>query len=106
MSISYPPIPAPVATGVNANALTVTTTSTQVVAANSTRTAGSMIVNNSNKILWIRLDTLPAAPNAINSLSIPASGGNYLLPASYQGAIQGIFPSAATGTVQFIEPFI
>jgi hypothetical protein len=106
MSISYPPTPTPVATGVNANVLTITTTSSQIVAANPARTAGSMIVNNSSKPLWIRLDTLPAAPNAINSLSIPASGGNYLLPASYQGGIQGIFPAAATGNVQFIEPFI
>lgn len=108
MSISYPPSINPPATGVNTVALTLTNVSAQIIAPNPARAAGAMIVNNSNKTVWIRLgdNTIGATANGITSIPVPPTGGNYVLPATYQGAVQGLFVSAATGTVQFVEPYV
>jgi hypothetical protein len=105
VSISYPST-STIASTVTTGVLTVTTASTQIIAANTNRAAGSLLVNNTNKVVWIRMsdNTNPAAVSGATSLSIPANGGNYLLPAGYQGAVQGILAASATGTVQFIEP--
>lgn len=108
MSISYPPSINPPATGVNAVALTATITSSQIIPPNPARAPGAMIVNNANKVLWIRLgdNTTPASVNTATCFPIPPSGGNYLFPSTYQGAVQGIFVSAATGALQFVEPYV
>jgi hypothetical protein len=105
VSISYPST-STIASSVTAASLTVTTASTQIIPANTNRAAGSLIVNNTNKVVWIRLGDVSgsAAVSGPSSLAIPANGGNYLLPAGYQGAVQGLLAAAATGTVQFIEP--
>jgi hypothetical protein len=106
VSISYPPVANQIASGVNAGTVPVTTASTEIVAANPLRAGGSLLINNTNKVLWIRLNTSTnaAAINGTSSFAIPASGGNYRLPDQYQGAIQGLLAANATGTVQFIEP--
>jgi hypothetical protein len=68
-----------------------------------------MIVNNSNRVLWITLapNTASASVNGTNSIPVPANGGNYAMPATYQGAVQGAFAAGVlTGTVQFIEPYV
>jgi hypothetical protein len=106
VSISYPPVASQVVASVNAGTIPVTTTSSEIIPANSNRAKGSLIVNNSKAALVIRLSasTAPAGVGGATSISIPASGGNYLLPPEYQGAIQGLLASNATSSVQFIEP--
>jgi hypothetical protein len=105
VSISYPPV-AQVVASVAAGLIPVTATSTEIVAANPNRAKGALIINSTKVVLWIRLSasTAPAGVGGGTSIAIPASGGNYLLPPEYQGPIQGLYASATTSNVQFIEP--
>jgi hypothetical protein len=106
--ISYPPLGIAQAAGVDARNVTITTTSSQIIAPNPNRASGGMIVNNTTKVMWLRLSDTnsPALANNASSFAIPANGGNYRMPESYIGPVQGFVSAVFTGQVQFVEPVI
>jgi hypothetical protein len=107
VSISYPPISeSKIVSSIVHTDVAAASTSNQMLAANPNRASGTLIVNNTTKILWIALVESPnqAAINALNAFALAATGGNYLLPPNYLGSVQGILVGPATGKVRTIEP--
>jgi hypothetical protein len=97
MAISNPVQTPPVVGGDVVTPIVASTTSVVLLAANLNRAPEGLIVNNSNKNLWVVFSVIPgsAAPPAIK---IPANGGAIDIPGSYTGAITGIWEAGATGT--------
>jgi hypothetical protein len=70
-----------------------------IVPANPLRSPECLIVNNSNKNMWVTF-TGSAATTAAPSIKV-IPGGNYDVPGSYTGAINAIWEAAATGSAVF-----
>ena len=102
MSIGYPSSVPSTASAGTATTIPAATVSTTIAAFNASRTLGGLIVNKSNKRLWIRFDALTAT-TAFPSIDIPANGGSIDIPDGYIGQITGIWEAAATGAVTLIE---
>jgi hypothetical protein len=102
MSISYPSLGIPPVG--NDVVLTVVPSVTNVVlsAVNLNRAPESLIINSSNKNLWVSF-TGAAATTASPSIKVPANGGSMDIPGSYSGVINGIWEAAATGTAAVHE---
>jgi hypothetical protein len=77
-------------------------TSVVLLAANPNRAPEGLIVNNSNKNLWIVFSTL-AASAAPPAIKVPGNGGAIDIPGSYTGAITGIWEAGATGSAVMHE---
>lgn len=106
MSISYPSGTSRRIADVNARHQEISVNSSEIMLANASRAGGTMIINNTNKAIWIRLgdNQIPAVKNNSSSFAIPPNGGNYALPDQYLGAVQGLLDAAAVGTMQIVEP--
>ncbi|WP_309737010.1 hypothetical protein [Chamaesiphon sp. OTE_75_metabat_556] len=106
MSISYPSGTSRPIAAVNARDQAISINSSEIMLANTSRAGGTMLVNNTNKAIWIRLgdNQNPAIKNNSSSFAIPANGGNYTLPDHYLGAVQGLLDAVAVGTLQIVEP--
>ena len=102
MSISYPSSVPTTASSGSATTIAAATVSTTITAVNASRTLGGLIVNKSNRRLWIRFDALTAT-TAFPSIDIPANGGSIDIPDGYIGQITGIWESGATGSATLIE---
>lgn len=109
MSISYPSASSggsAIATTVAVTTVLPSTTGDTILAANSNRTAGAMIINQSDRDLLIGFNLSPGNTSVTNNtlFRIPANGGNYDVPESFLGSIFGIVEAAASGNVKVIEP--
>ena len=102
MAISNPVSSLPVVGGDVVTPVTASTTSIPLLAANPNRAPECLIVNNSNKNLWIVFSAGPAL-SAPPSIKVPANGGAIDVPGSYTGVISGIWESGATGTAVMHE---
>jgi hypothetical protein len=99
MSISFPPN-TPQSTSSTITTVSGSTTSTTILAANSARMSG-LIVNGTNKTLWVNFGTTPAT-TAAPSLSVPQNA-NIDIPDNYIGAVQGICSGTPTGSITITE---
>jgi hypothetical protein len=88
MSITYPNTGIPAVGAAIVTTIIAATTSTAILAANALRVPEGLIINNSNKNLWVNLAAAAATPNA-PSIKVPALGGTFDIPAGYTGAING-----------------
>lgn len=70
-------------------------TNVVLLAANVDRAPGALIVNNSNKNMWVSLTGAAATAAAPNSL-IPPSGGLFDIPNNYTSAINAIWGANAS----------
>ena len=61
------------------------------------RAPEGLVINNSNKNLWVSF-TGTAATAAAPSIKILANGGNIDIPGSYTGSVSGIWEAGATGS--------
>lgn len=79
--------------------LTASVVSVVVVPANPLRSPECLIVNNSNKNMWVTFSTTVAttAPPSIKVIA----GGNYDVPGSYTGVINAVWEAGATGSAVF-----
>ncbi len=98
MSGSYQPVP-PVITPDAPLTIPAAVTSAVIVPANLLRSPECLIINNSNKNMWMTF-TGAAATTAAPSIKV-IPGGNYDIPGSYTGAINAIWEAAATGSAVF-----
>ncbi len=103
MSISYPPASAKVAGSVNVTQVALQFNPLPILAANTNRCAGTLIINNCPNPLSIFLGTTDATLNGSTNIVIPGGGGTYDLPSSYYGAISGVTTSPG-GNVKIVEP--
>ena len=95
MSVSYPNNGAPAVSNDVATTVSAVTTNAVMIPANLTRAPEGLIINNSNKNLWVTF-TGAAATAASPAVKIPASGGTMDIPGSFTGAINGIWESGGT----------
>jgi hypothetical protein len=102
MSISYPSSIPVTANAGTVTAVTPSANSATIVQPNTTRLLGGMIINKTNKRLWIRYDTI-AATTAAPCIDIPPNGGSTDIPDGYVGQVTGIWEAAPVGTCTVIE---
>jgi hypothetical protein len=101
MSISFP------STGEITGADTPTSipysnTNLLILAANPTRAAGGLVINNGTKVLWLNV-TGAFATTAHPSIPVPANGGAYDLPGNYKGNVYGIWVAGGSGSAAVHE---
>lgn len=101
MSINFPGTPPPISNTGTPFARGVAITSAVIVAANPLRLLGGIIINNSNRNLWVRFDTTPAVTSA-PCAAIPP-GGNMEIPDGYVGQITGISEAGVVGAINGFE---
>lgn len=106
MGISYPSASASPDATIVITTVTPSTAGSTIAAANANRLPGAMILNKASQVVSIAFSADPTnvSPGGTGTISIPANGGTYDLPANYRGAIVGVAAAASTGTLQFIEP--
>ena len=93
MAVSYPnPGLAQVGNDV-VTTVTATTSNIVLLAANASRAPECLIVNNSNKNMWLTF-TGVAATAAAPAVKIPSSGGTMDIPGSFTGAVNAIWESS------------
>jgi hypothetical protein len=98
MAISYPPVASIPLVGPDIVAtIPAVATSTVLLTANLNRAPECLIVNNSNKNLWI-VFAASAATSAPPSIKVPANGGAIDIPGSYTGIVTGIWEAAPNGS--------
>jgi ammonia channel protein AmtB len=78
-------------------------TAIQISAANPSRMFGGLIVNKSNKIMYVRFGLPAGLVAAAPATAIPANGGNIDIPDDYTGPISAIWATAATGNCEITE---
>lgn len=79
MSISHPPIQAPLTGNDTPKTALASATNAVVLPPNLARAPGSFCINNSNKIMYLTFDGTPATTTGI-SIAVPANGGNIDIP--------------------------
>ena len=93
MSVSYPNPGLPQVGNDVVSTVTATTSNIVLLAANSSRAPECLIVNNSNKNMWVTF-TGVAAVAASPAIKIPASGGTMDIPGSFTGAVNAIWETS------------
>lgn len=107
MGISYPSTGNPAASVVNATAFAASTGAADILPANPSRLAGTLLINNMNVTLYVRCGGgLAAISGDPRTILVPPNGGTFDVPGSYRGSVSCITASVPTGTVQVIEPQI
>lgn len=104
MGINYPETVRTASAG-TVTTVTAAAVSTIISSANANRLLGGMLVNKSNRRLWIRFDAT-AATTTSPSIDIPANGGSTDIPDGFIGQITGIWEAGATGACTVIEYII
>jgi ammonia channel protein AmtB len=92
----------------SADTSTVTTvnasvTAVQISAANPARMFGGLIVNKSNRIMYVRFGLAAGLVAAAPATAISANGGNIDIPDDYVGPISAIWAAGATGNCEITE---
>ncbi len=101
MAINYPNNPTTSTSG-TVTTVAAAAVSTVISAPNANRLLGGMIINKTNRRLWIRFDAT-AATAASPSIDIPANGGSVDISDGFIGQITGIWEAGATGSCTIIE---
>jgi hypothetical protein len=105
MTISYPALGTPVVGAAVITTVTAVTTNAAISLSNPLRAPGALIVNNSNKNMWITISGA-AATVSPPSIKVPALGGSVDIPANFTGAVNGIWEPggvAITGSAVVYE---
>jgi hypothetical protein len=90
MSISYPNTGIPAVGAAIVTTVVASINNAVIIPANALRAPEALIVNNSNKNLWIGLSGSAAVANP-PSIKVPALGGSMDIPAGYTGTVSGIW---------------
>jgi hypothetical protein len=90
MSVSYPNNGLPLVSNDVVTTVTATTTNIVLIPANLSRAPESLIINSSNKNMWVTF-TGAAATAVSPAVKIPANGGTMDIPGSFTGAINAIW---------------
>jgi hypothetical protein len=105
MSISYPALGTPAVGAAAITTVVAVTTNAVLSLSNPLRAPEALIINNSNKNLWVTISGA-AATVTPPSIKVPALGGSFDIPAGYTGTINGIWEPggvAITGSAVVYE---